>query len=88
MNGNSLDQLRGALPGLASGDAIDTTLEFALPGTFEAITDTVGGGPLRLEPGQWTDDTSMALCLAESLARLGRFDPIDQLERARITGRA
>src|SRR5262245_5403726 len=41
----------------------------------------VGGGPFRLLPGQWTDDTSMALCLAESLIQQGGFDPVDQLTR-------
>ncbi len=41
----------------------------------------VGGGPFNLNPGQWTDDTSMALCLAESLVECKSFDPIDQLTR-------
>jgi ADP-ribosylglycohydrolase len=45
------------------------------------MTDIVGGGPFHLKPGQWTDDTSMALCLAESLIAKGGFDPVDQLER-------
>ncbi|MBW2149180.1 MAG: ADP-ribosylglycohydrolase family protein [Deltaproteobacteria bacterium] len=51
------------------------------PGTFEPITDMVGGGPFGLKPGQWTDDTSMALCLAESLIENQGFNPGDQLER-------
>lgn len=72
---------RGSLLGLAAGDALGTTAEFEAPGTFEPITDLVGGGPFRLRAGQWTDDTSMALCLAESLVETGRFDPVDQLER-------
>lgn len=71
---------RGALLGLAAGDALGTALEFQRPGTFAPITDMVGGGPWRLAPGQWTDDTSMALCLAESLAEKG-FDPADQMRR-------
>jgi len=41
----------------------------------------VGGGPFGLAPGQWTDDTSMALCMAASLAERGQFDPADQMER-------
>jgi ADP-ribosylglycohydrolase len=41
----------------------------------------VGGGPFHLEPGHWTDDTSMALCLAESLIEKGGFDPADQMRR-------
>jgi ADP-ribosyl-[dinitrogen reductase] hydrolase len=75
------DRYRGALLGLAVGDALGTTLEFKRPGTFAPITDMVGGGPFSLKPGQWTDDTSMALCLAESLIECRRFDPVDQLTR-------
>lgn len=56
-----------------------TTVEFASPGSFPPVTDMVCGGPFGLKPGQWTDDTSMALCLAESLCECGRFDPVDQL---------
>lgn len=77
----SLDRARGALLGLACGDAIGTTVEFSQRGTFPPLTDLVGGGPFGLEPGQWTDDTSMALCLAESLLACGGFDPVDQLAR-------
>jgi ADP-ribosylglycohydrolase len=55
---------QGCLLGLAVGDALGTTLEFMPPGSFTPITDMTGGGPFRLKPGQWTDDTSMALCLA------------------------
>ena len=58
-----------------------TTLEFMPPGSFAPLTDLVGGGPFNLAPGEWTDDTSMALCLADSLIETGGFDPIDQLER-------
>jgi ADP-ribosylglycohydrolase len=76
-----IERYRGALLGLAVGDAIGTTLEFKSPGSFIPINDMVGGGPFHLEPGQWTDDTSMALCLAESLIKQQDFDPVDQLER-------
>ena len=75
------DRFRGCLLGLAVGDALGTTLEFRPPGTFEPIDDMVGGGPFRLEPGQWTDDTSMALCLATSLLECGGFDATDQMQR-------
>ena len=75
------DRYRGALLGLAAGDAVGTTLEFKSPGTFEPITGMVGGGPFGLEPGQWTDDTSMALCLAESLVEQQGFEPADQMKR-------
>jgi ADP-ribosylglycohydrolase len=72
---------QGALMGLAVGDALGTTLEFKPPGTFAPIQDLVGGGPFGLKPGQWTDDTSMALCLAESLVTRQGFDPADQMQR-------
>jgi ADP-ribosyl-[dinitrogen reductase] hydrolase len=74
-------RVRGALLGLAVGDALGTTLEFKPPGSFEPIADMVGGGPFGLRPGQWTDDTSMALCLAESLVETGGFVPADQCRR-------
>ena len=70
------DRYRGALLGLAAGDAVGTTLEFKSPGAFEPITGMVGGGPFGLEPGQWTDDTSMALCLAESLVEQQGFEQV------------
>ena len=72
---------RGALVGLAVGDALGTTLEFSAPGSFPPVTGIVGGGPFRLPAGAWTDDTSMAMCLAESLVEQKRFDPVDQLQR-------
>ena len=75
------DRLRGALVGLAVGDALGTTLEFQPPGTFQPIADMVGGGPFALKPGEWTDDTSMALCLGESLVERGGFDAADQMRR-------
>ena len=75
------DRFRGCLLGLAAGDALGTTLEFRRPGTFQPIDDMIGGGPFYLEPGQWTDDTSMALCLAASLIERGEFDAIDQMQR-------
>lgn len=72
---------RGCLMGLAVGDALGTTLEFQRPGAFKPIKDMMGGGPFRLKPGEWTDDTSMALCLAESLIECKGFDPADQMKR-------
>jgi ADP-ribosylglycohydrolase len=75
------DRYRGALLGLAVGDALGTTVEFKRPGTFSPVIDMIGGGPFDLKPGEWTDDTSMALCLAESLIEKRRFDAADQIER-------
>ena len=72
-------RFRGSLLGLATGDALGTTVEFESPGTFTPLTDIVGGGPFSLKPGEWTDDTTMALCLAESLVEKG-FDETHQLE--------
>lgn len=76
-----LDRYRGSLLGLACGDAVGTTVEFMPRGSFSPVTDMLGGGPFNLKPGQWTDDTSMALCLAESLLHKGGFDATDQMGR-------
>lgn len=76
-----IDRYRGSLLGLAVGDAVGTTLEFKPPGTFTPIKDMVGGGPFQLKPGEWTDDTSMALCLAKSLIEKQGFDPVHQLQK-------
>jgi ADP-ribosyl-[dinitrogen reductase] hydrolase len=75
------DRFRGCLMGLAAGDAVGTTVEFQPRGTFAPLTDMVGGGPFRLPPGAWTDDTSMALCLATSLVERQGFDAKDQMDR-------
>ena len=75
------ERYRGALAGLAIGDAVGTAVEFRGPGTFEPVTDMVGGGCFELRPGEWTDDTSMALCLATSFVERGGFDARDQMER-------
>lgn len=75
------ERFRGCLLGLAAGDAVGTAVEFRPWGTFEPLTDMVGGGPFRLRPGQWTDDTSMALCLGTSLVEQSGFDPADQMSR-------
>ena len=76
-----IDRYTGTLLGLAAGDALGTTVEFKARGTFSPLTTIVGGGPFGLAAGQWTDDTSMAMCLAESLVRNGGFDPVDQMRR-------
>ena len=78
---NPQDRARGCLLGLAAGDAVGTTVEFKPRGSFRPLTDMVGGGPFGLQPGQWTDDTSMALCLGYSLDECAGFDARDQMER-------
>jgi ADP-ribosylglycohydrolase len=72
---------QGALLGLAAGDALGTTVEFKPPDSFTPMTEMIGGGPFRLKKGEWTDDTSMALCLASSLIECRVFDAKDQMER-------
>lgn len=79
---------RGALLGLAVGDALGTTQEFATPAApaFPTLAkgpqrELVGGGPFSLQRGQVTDDTQMAVCLAESLVATGRYDPEEATAR-------
>jgi len=76
-----LNRGRGALLGLAVGDAIGTTLEFSRRDSGGRVSDMVGGGPFRLQPGEWTDDTAMALALAESLAVDAALDVNDLMSR-------
>lgn len=76
-----IERYRGCLLGLAVGDALGAPLEFHPPGSFEPIKDMIEARRFGLAAGQWTDDTAMALCLADSLITCEGFDPIDQLER-------
>lgn len=76
-----IERYRGCLLGLAVGDALGAPLEFRVPGSFTPIDDMVGGGSFDVMPGQWTDDTSMALCLAQSLIDQQGFNPVDQLQK-------
>jgi len=77
----SLDRYRGCLLGLACGDAVGTAVEFSPRGSFPPVTDMHGGGPFALPAGAWTDDTSMALCLATSLVECCGHDARDQMRR-------
>lgn len=79
-NSDLANKFRGAFLGLAVGDAFGTTLEFGPRNAEESHRTMVGEGPFGLKPGEWTDDTSMALCLAYSLVDLCYFDPLDQLD--------
>ena len=84
MNVESIrDRASGAFIGLAVGDAVGTTLEFERRDARPLLTDMVGGGPFDLKPGQWTDDTSMALAMAESLvfASSESLDARDLMDR-------
>ena len=78
---NTRERYLGALIGLAIGDALGAVHQQQPPGSFEPISDLVGGGFLKLPRGAWTDDTAMALCLAESLLESRGFDARDQVER-------
>jgi len=74
-----IDKLSGSLIGLAVGDAVGTTVEFKPRGSFTPVTDMTGGGPFKLPVGYWTDDTSMALCIADSLCENNGLDEHDLL---------
>lgn len=76
-----VERYRGSLLGLAVGDALGAPIESKPPGTFEPIENMTDGGMFNLSAGQWTDDTSLALCLAESLIKTKIFDPLDQMQR-------
>ncbi|EQD37067.1 ADP-ribosylation/Crystallin J1 [mine drainage metagenome] len=77
------ERFLGALLGLAVGDAVAAATQYRRAGTFAPVADLLGGGPFGLPRGGWSDDTAMALCLAESLLECGGFDPLDQVERYR-----
>jgi ADP-ribosyl-[dinitrogen reductase] hydrolase len=74
------NKAKGTLYGLASGDALGAAVEFKPKGTFKPVTCYRGFGPHGLAAGQWTDDTSMALALADSINQVG-WDKTDQLNR-------
>jgi ADP-ribosyl-[dinitrogen reductase] hydrolase len=77
------DKALGCFLGLAVGDALGAAVEFSPRDSFPPVDDMRGGGPFHLPPGQWTDDTTMALCLAESLLANKYFDPADFMNRLR-----
>lgn len=65
------DRFAGAMLGLACGDALGAPAEFLSPQQMEKrfgrLTTMVGGGNFGWAPGEWTDDTGMALCVAEGI---------------------
>jgi ADP-ribosyl-[dinitrogen reductase] hydrolase len=75
------DRFIGALYGLAVGDAVAAATQYRRPGSFTPVGDMIGGGPFDLPRGGWSDDTAMALCLAESLLECNGFDARDQVQR-------
>ena len=76
----SIDRQRGTLLGLVIGDALGAAVEFQPPGSFREVTGYCGGGLHGVAPGEWTDDSSMALALADSIASVG-WDLNDQVRR-------
>jgi ADP-ribosyl-[dinitrogen reductase] hydrolase len=77
------DRFLGALLGAAVGDAVAVATQFRRPGKFTPVGDMLGGGPFELPRGAYSDDTAMALCLAESLLERDGFDARDQVQRYR-----
>lgn len=77
----SRNRALGALVGLAVGDALGAPLEFCPRGSFTPVVAMTAGGEHGMRRGEWTDDTAMALCLAESLIECRGFDARDQMER-------
>lgn len=73
-----INRKKGCFYGLAIGDALGAAVEFKKPGQFAEVKSYRGFGPHGLLPGQWTDDTSMALALADSIAK--GWDIKSQLE--------
>jgi len=78
------ERFLGALLGLAVGDAVAAATQYRRPGTFTPVGDLIGGGPFELPRGGWSDDTAMALCLADSLLAAEGFDARDQMDRYRL----
>lgn len=78
---NKLNRAKGSLLGLACGDAVGTTNEFCPKHKCKPIKDMVGGGVFKLKPGEWTDDTSMMICLAKSLIDTQDNNCRDQMVR-------
>lgn len=75
------DRAAGAFVGLAIGDALGAAVTGAARGSFAPLTGFRAGGRLGLGAGAWTDETAMALCLAESLLARETLDPADLLTR-------
>lgn len=82
MNSNKiLSKFQGSILGLAIGDALGAPVEFEARGSFEVVTKMRAGGPFNLKKGQWTDDTSLALCIAQSLIENKNFIAADVMKR-------
>ncbi|KAI9759991.1 MAG: hypothetical protein M4579_001928 [Chaenotheca gracillima] len=75
-------RIKGSIYGVAVTDALGGPVEFKRRGTFPLVTKYRYNGNFDLAPGTWTDDTSMTLCLGQSLIeKSGVFDPLDQVSK-------
>ncbi|MEI4273403.1 ADP-ribosylglycohydrolase family protein [Klenkia sp. LSe6-5] len=91
MTVDRLDRAVGAVVGSAVGDALGAPFEFGPPGQFSARfpeghaggDEMCGGGSLGWAPGEFTDDTQMAIALATSLVERGGLDEADVFDRFR-----
>ena len=77
------DKIYGSIIGLSIGDAFGAPVEFKARGTFPKVTEYQAGGEFNLPKGYWTDDTSLALCILESINRTKKFDLKSQMENFR-----
>ena len=82
------DRLWGGIYGLLLGDAAGVPYEFTPPGVLAPFADRIDMVPpdgfsrtYGVPVGTWSDDGALALCLLESLAKRGGFDPLDQTIR-------
>jgi len=84
-----IERYQGCLLGLAvdddddddDDDAVGAPIEFKTRGRFTPIIDMVSGGEFKMAKGEWTDDTAMALCLAQSLLACDGFNAKDEMEK-------
>ncbi len=81
MDAKKLDRIKGCLVGLAVGDALGVHHEFKQRKDVVPITDYTEGNPYGIPIGYWTDDTSMALCMAQSLVEKNEFDAMDIMQK-------
>lgn len=68
LTGPQLDRAAGVLLASACGDALGAGYEFSPPLPATTPVSMVGGGPFGWAPGEWTDDTSMAIPIAQVAA--------------------
>lgn len=77
---NKLDRYKGCLVALAIGDALGSPIQFKNRDTYLHIKKYTTGGKFNSQKGEYTDDTAMALCLADSLIKSNGFDAKNQLD--------